>query len=66
MSLLMLFASQTLLKEFSGLPAFTVQWRRNYGELSVSKLDFMTVMLLECSEPEFPQTEKLRRLVKEG
>lgn len=32
----------------------------------VSMLDFLTVILLECSESEFPQNEKLRRLVKEG
>ena len=33
----------------------------------VSMLDFLTaVILLECSESEFPKNEKLRILVKEG
>lgn len=69
MTLLMLLVSLPLLKALSGFPTF---YRRVEMKLwlafnfKVSMFDFLTVILLECSESEFPQNEKLRRLVKEG
>ena len=70
MTLLMLLVSLPLLKELSGFPTF---YRRVEMKLwlafsfEVSMLDFLTaVILLECSESEFPKNEKLRILVKEG